>query len=113
MLYHFGTGTRSSKAWRLKKYYPQAFMEINISDARRLNISNNDKVKVVSPTGEVTTTARITDTLPEGTLFIPISFPETPVNKLFGIILDPQSKTPSIKSCSVRIERIDLHGSNE
>ena len=112
-LYHFGTGTRSSKAWRLKRHYPQAFVEIGKSDAAMLSISDNDKVKVVSPTGEVTTTVKITDTLPEGMLFMPITFPETPVNNLFGIVLDPQSKTPSLKSCSVRIERIDSHGSTE
>jgi len=110
MLYHFGTGTRSSKAWRLKKYYPEALVELSTSDARKLNINNNDKLKVTSPTGEVTATVKVTDTLSEGTLFMPISFPETPVNKLFGIVLDPQSKTPSLKSCSVKIERIAPHG---
>ena len=85
-------------------------MEIGKSDAARLSICDDDKVKVVSPTGEVTTMVKITDTLPEGMLFMPISFPEAPVNKLFDITLDPQSKTPSLKSCSVRIERIDSHG---
>ena len=109
-LYHFGTGTRSSKSWRLKKFYPQAFAEIGKSDALRLSIGDEDKVKIISPTGEVTTVVRITDTLPEGMVFMPISFPEAPVNKLFGIALDPQSKTPSLKSCHVRIERIDPHG---
>jgi anaerobic selenocysteine-containing dehydrogenase len=113
MLYHFGTGTRSSKAWRLKRFYPQACVEIGKPDAIRQNINNDDKIKVISPTGEVTALVKVTDTLPEGTLFMPISFPEVPVNKLFDIVLDPQSKTPAIKSCSVRIERIDPHGSNE
>jgi len=110
LLHQFGTGTRTSKAWRLKRFCPQPFVEIGVSDAKRLGIEDGEKIKLISPTGEVTAAVKITDTLAEGTLFMPISFPEAPVNKLFDISLDPQSKTPSLKSCSVRIERIDAHG---
>ena len=108
--YQFGSGTRSSRAWRLKKFLPRSFMEIGESDAKKLGISHGDKVKVISSTGEVTTTVRITNTLLEGMLFMPISFPETPVNELFGIALDPEAKTPSLKTQNVRIERIGLNG---
>ncbi len=110
ILQHFGTGTRSSRAWRLKKFSPQAFVEISESNARKLALTDGEKVKIISPVGEVTTTVKITDTLPEGMLFMPISFPETPVNKLFGIALDPEAKTPSLKACNVRIERVGLDG---
>ena len=65
---------------------------------------------MVSPAGEVTTTVRITETLPSGMLFMPISFPESPVNELFGIVLDPRAKTPSLKACAVRLERISTNG---
>jgi formate dehydrogenase alpha subunit len=104
ILHHFGTGTRSSKAWRLKKFSPQAFVEIGESDAKKLGIDHGDKVKVISPTAELTTTVRITDTLPEGTVFMPLSFPESPTTRLFNIALDPEAKTPSLKACNVRIE---------
>ncbi|MFC1926033.1 formate dehydrogenase subunit alpha, partial [Chloroflexota bacterium] len=110
ILHHFGTGTRSSRSRRLNRFSPQAFVEIGESDAERLAIGNDDQVKLISPAGEVTTGVKIVDTLPAYTLFMPMSFPEAPVNKLFSIALDPQSKTPSLKTCSVRIERIDLHG---
>jgi predicted molibdopterin-dependent oxidoreductase YjgC len=51
---------------------------------------------------------KITDTLREGMLFMPVSFPGTPVNELFDIVLDPETKAPSLKACSVRIEKIPL-----
>ena len=89
----------------MKKYSTQAFVEVNESDASDLAIADGEKVRVVSSTGEVTTIAKITDTLSQGMLFMPISFPETPVNELFGISLDPKAKTPSLKTCSVRIEK--------
>jgi predicted molibdopterin-dependent oxidoreductase YjgC len=110
ILYHFGTGTRSSKAWRLKKFSPQSFVEIGEADAEKLGISHGDKVSVISPVSKLTTIAKIIDGLPEGTLFMPISFPETPVNGLFDITLDPEAKTPSLKACNVRIERVEPDG---
>ncbi len=105
-LYNFGTGSRSSRSLRLKKFSPEAFVEICESDARKLAITDGEKVKVISPVGEVTTIAKITDTLRQGMLFMPVSFPETPVNELFDIVLNPETKAPSLKACSVKIEKL-------
>jgi formate dehydrogenase alpha subunit len=108
ILYHCGTGNRSSRAWRLRKFCPQSFVEIGEADALKLGISQGDKVSITSPVSRLTTIARIVAGLPEGTLFMPVSFPETPVNELFDIVLDPETKAPSLKACSVRIEKTSL-----
>jgi len=105
-LYHFGTGSRSSRSSRLKKFSPEAFVEICESDAKKLAITDGEKVKLASPIGEVTAMVRFTDTLREGMLFMPVSFPETPVNELFDIVLNPETKAPSQKTCSVKIEKL-------
>ena len=110
ILHHFGSGARSSRASRLKKFSPHAWVEISDADAKHLGLSDGDIVNVVSPVGKVTTAVRVTDSLPPGTLFMPISFPESPVNELFGITLDPQAKTPAFKRCAVRLERISADG---
>jgi formate dehydrogenase alpha subunit len=110
ILYHFGSGTRSLRASRLKKFSPHAWVEISETDAKHLGFNDGDVVKVVSPVGEVTTSVRVTETLPSGMLFMPISFPESPVNELFGIALDPRAKTPSLKACAVRLERTSADG---
>jgi predicted molibdopterin-dependent oxidoreductase YjgC len=107
---HFGTGSRSSRSLRLKRFSPEAFVEICESDARKLAITDGEKVKVISAVGEVTTMVKITDTLGKGMLFMPVSFPETPVNELFDIVLDPETKAPSLKACSVKIEKNSLPG---
>jgi formate dehydrogenase alpha subunit len=106
ILYHFGTGGRSSRARRLRKFARRSFVEICESDARKLGVAGGDEVKVVSAAGEVTTTIKITDTVPKGMVFMPLSFPDTPVNALFDMVLDPETKAPSVKACGVRIERI-------
>jgi len=110
ILHQFGSGTRSLRASRLNKFSPHSWVEISQADAKHLGFGDGDVVRVVSPAGEVTTTVRVTDTLPSGMLFMPMSFPESPVNELFDITLDPRSKTPSLKGCAVRLERIGTDG---
>jgi formate dehydrogenase alpha subunit len=106
ILNHFGAGSRSSRSLRLKKFCPEAFVEICESDAKKLAIADDEKVKVVSTVGEVTAMVKITDTVCEGMVFMPISFPEAPVNELFDIVLNPETKAPSLKTCGVKIEKI-------
>ncbi len=110
ILFHSGDGSRSSRSPRLSKFSPQAYVEICEADAEQLGIEDGNEVRIISPIGEVTAAARITDTLPAGTLFMPSSFPNTPVNQLFDIALDPRSKAPSLKACKVRLERNGSHG---
>jgi formate dehydrogenase alpha subunit len=106
VLPHFGSGTRSLRAWRLKEFSPHSWLEVGQGDAKHLGLGDGDPVRVVSPAGELDTTIRVTGSLPSGLLFMPISFPDSPVNELFDIKLDPRSKAPSLKSCPVRLERI-------
>lgn len=106
---HIGTGTRSSKASRLKQFSPSGFVEVNSDDAKRLALNNGDKARISSHAGEITAPVRISNDLPQGIVFIPSTFSEIPVNELFEITLDLQSKTPTSKACHVKIERTDTH----
>jgi predicted molibdopterin-dependent oxidoreductase YjgC len=103
---HFGSGSRSSRSARLRKFCPDAYVQICEADARELGIADGEMVKVTSPAGEVTAKAKITDTLSKGMLFMPISFPEAPVNELFDIVLNSETKAPALKACSVRIDKL-------
>jgi predicted molibdopterin-dependent oxidoreductase YjgC len=105
VLHHSGTGSKTSRSPRLSEFSPEAYMEIGESDAHQAGISEGDEVKVTSPRSEVTAVARLTNCLPQGVIFMPNSFPSTPVNQLFDITLDPQAKTPALKACAVRLER--------
>jgi predicted molibdopterin-dependent oxidoreductase YjgC len=112
-LYHFGTGTRSSRARRLRTFSPRSFVEMCEDDAKKLAVADGDEVKVISAVGDVTTTVKTTDTLSSGMLFMPFSFPEAPVNGLFDIILDPETKSPSLKACKVRVEKSGAAGGQD
>ncbi|MFC2012104.1 molybdopterin-dependent oxidoreductase [Chloroflexota bacterium] len=105
-LHHSGSGTRSSRSWRLKKYCPLAYLEIGETDAKKLKIRDGDTVSIVSPVDSLSVQVKITGVIPEGVVYIPSSFPETPVNRLFDGALDPETGAPSLKSCRVKIERV-------
>jgi predicted molibdopterin-dependent oxidoreductase YjgC len=109
-LYQFGSGSRTLRSSRLRKLLPEAFVELNKTDAKKLKIKDGDSVKVMSPTGEVTALAKISDTLNQGTVFMPEVFHEVQVKRLFDIVLDPRTKAPALKRCQVRLERIDGDG---
>lgn len=110
ILYRFGSGSRSSRSRRLREFSPCGYVEICPANADKLGINDGDRVQVISSVGHIETSARVTDALSEGLLFMPSCFPSEPVGELFGTVLDPSSKTPSVKSCAVRLERIDSDG---
>lgn len=103
--FHFGTGTRSSRSARLSRFSPEAWLEINDKDAGELGVTDGDKVKIISAQGELSVPAKIDSMQSPGLLFMPMSFPGSPVYELFDTIIDTQAKSPSLKLCAVRLER--------
>jgi formate dehydrogenase major subunit len=101
--FHTGTMTRRSKG--LNEIYPEAVIEINPADAEKHNISDADKITVVSRRGSIQVTARITSRSPEGVVFIPFHFAEAAANRLTNPVFDPVAKIPEYKVCAVRVEK--------
>ncbi len=108
--YQFGTGARSSRSARLQRFSPEACLEISPADAGDLGIGHGDKVKVISAQGEIITNARVSDTLASGLLYMPISYPRSPVYDLFDTVIDRRARAPALKSCAVRLERTAGNG---
>jgi len=104
--FHQSSGTRSSKSARLKKWCPEALVEIAESDAQKDGLEPGDRVRLISPAGELTATARINQELAPGILLISDSFPQTPVNGLFKTVLDPLARSPALNNCRIKLERV-------
>ena len=106
VLYHYHTGTMSRHSKPLDAIVPEGFVEINPADAERLQIENNDWVKVSSRRGEVKIKAMVTDRGYKGLVFIPFHFKEAAVNLLTISALDPVAKIPELKVCAVKVEKV-------
>ncbi len=89
----------------LNRESPSPYVEINPKDAEKLGVRDKSSTRISSRRGEIVATAEVSDAVPPGTLFMPWHFEEAPANKLTIASLDPVSKIPSLKVCSVKVER--------
>jgi formate dehydrogenase alpha subunit len=102
--YHTGSMTRRSKV--LHGIVPSGYVEINTVDAAKLNIKNGETVKVSSLRGNINITAKVTEKIKKGVVFIPFHFAESAANILTNDAYDPVAKIPEYKVCAVKIEKI-------
>jgi formate dehydrogenase alpha subunit len=110
MLFHFHTGTMTRRSTGLNEVCPNAYVEINIEDARPLSLRNGSLVRVISRRGSVALEARVTERISKGVVFIPFHFREAAANLLTVSRYDPIAKIPEYKVCAVRIEPIEMGG---
>jgi predicted molibdopterin-dependent oxidoreductase YjgC len=80
VLQHSGIMSTSSKS--LDLVISEALLEINEKDAEKFGISNNTHVKTTSRQGSVYLKAKLSEEVPEGTLFVPTHFPYAKINML-------------------------------
>ena len=81
-------------------------MELHPDDARRLGVADGDRVRVVSPRGQVEAKAKLTDWSLAGQVAVSGHFRETPVHRLTSGTLDAVGKGPALQTTHVRVERV-------
>ena len=104
VLYHYHTGTMTTRSKGLSERCPESLVEINPVDADKLSIAEGQKVKVTSRRGTVEAKASITQKSAPGAIFMNFHFTETAVNLLTNPALDPIGKIPEYKICAVKLE---------
>jgi len=102
---HFHTRTRTGKIGNLNKYSPTPYMEMNPDAAHELGVEHMMYARLVSRRGDAVVLVQLTHRVPPNMVFIPFHFHEC-VNRLSLGLLDPHSRQPAFKQCSVRIEPV-------
>jgi len=105
ILYQYHTRSMTMRT-RLNAISSECFVEISREDAKSLGIKEDDIIKVASKRGEIKAKALITDTVEQGTIFIPFHYADAAANVLTNTALDPVAKIPEYKVCAVRIEKV-------
>lgn len=103
ILYHYHTATMTKRVEGIRKMFPKSFVQIHPNDADKLGISDGDKLTVASRRGTVTTSAKVTDMVKQGMLFMPFHFADGPANMLTNPALDPVAKIPELKVCAAKV----------
>jgi formate dehydrogenase (coenzyme F420) alpha subunit len=101
-IWHWHTGTMTRRSENLEREEPTRWVEINDEGAKVLGIKNGEMVKAISCRGEIQITARVTDTIKKGVMFILFNFVECVANMLTINALDPNAKIPKSKACAVK-----------
>ena len=104
VLYQYHTGTMTHREEGIMQYTPSDFVEIHPQTAANYGIESGEMVTVTSRRGEITVPAQVTDRIGPDSVFAPIHFAETAVNRLTDEEhLDPAAATPEYKVSAVRI----------
>ncbi len=106
VLYHYHSGTMTRRSAPLSWREPGAFAEINVEDATAIGIKDGGNVEIYSRRGMVRTKIRISQNVPQGTVFLAFHWREAPANRLTqDHTLDPVAKIPEYKISAVRLEK--------
>jgi formate dehydrogenase alpha subunit len=106
-LFHYHTGTMTRKVRGLNIFMGEEKAQVNPEDAKRLGISDGDRIRVVSRRGQLTASTDVTEVVPVGLVYMSFHFAESPTNILTSTAVDPVTKTPEYKVCAVRIEKVN------
>jgi formate dehydrogenase alpha subunit len=106
ILYQYHTGSMTMRSQGLNELAPDCFVEISEPDAEEYQLSDGDRLKVVSRRGEIEALACISKKAVQGTIFIPFHYGQAAANRLTNAALDPTAKIPEYKVCAVRIAKV-------
>ena len=118
-VYHFHTRTKTARAPQLNKAAPDAWVEINPSDAEGLGVKEADLLRVETPRGSSLEAKARVSGIREGVVFAPFHYgyfdePEgdspnghpRAANEVTITDWDPVSKQPIFKVAAVRVTKV-------
>jgi anaerobic selenocysteine-containing dehydrogenase len=105
---HWHTLTRTGKSPALSARTREPLLEVNLRDAQRAGVLDGDFVEITSRRGKAVAQARVSETIRQGTCFLPFHWGRQwgfykAANNLTLSARDPRSKQPELKACTVRI----------
>jgi len=112
LAHHWHTRSKSARAPMLAAAAPQAFITMNVDDARARGIEDGDRVRLTSRRGVVEAQAKVGNVAPPGVVFMPFHFGELgdehSPNNLMPRTWDPVSQQPVQKLAFVDLQRVDV-----
>jgi ferredoxin-nitrate reductase len=107
------TMTKTGKVNKLRQHIDKPFLEIHPHDAMLRNISEGDIVEVDNFRGSVRVSARVTEDVKKGVVFMPMHWGKIlqkdlgRANNLTNDLVDPVSKEPDFKFSAVEVRKYE------
>jgi NADH-quinone oxidoreductase chain G len=100
ILHH--SGSMSARSESLNLVLSESLLEINEEDAKRYGITDSSHVKVSSKRGTVYLKSKVTEDVPEGSVFAPAHFPHARLNNLTSVPLNGKAPIVAVKMETVK-----------
>ena len=105
------TMTKTGKVNKLNQHIAHPFLEIHPMDASKRNIREGDPVTIKNNRGEVVVTAKLSNDIKKGVVFLPIHWGKilnenfARANNLTSSLVDPISKEPDFKFSVTEVKK--------
>ena len=105
--WHTRTKTRSIDI--LNDLAPEAWVDINPEDAKKLKVKSGDRMSLSSPRGRVNdVVVRVTQSVAPGNVFVPFHFNTQLVNALTNESFCPKSGEPNYKQTAIQLHSSEV-----
>jgi NADH-quinone oxidoreductase chain G len=101
----FHSGKLSTRSKGLIQIEPQGALRINPVDAARLTLTDGDRVRISNRRGDLTTSVKLAERVPQGSAWFPDHFAQEAA-KLFECTVDAETKVLSFRAASVSILKV-------
>ena len=113
VLAQYQSGTQTRHTPELQAVSAEPFAEIHPVTAAHAGVVEGDALLLTTRRGTATFKARLTRTIREDTVFVPFHWNgDQSANRLTHAALDPISRMPEFKVCTVRVERAPLESAS-
>jgi assimilatory nitrate reductase catalytic subunit len=100
----FHTRTKTGTIGILDALAPEAWVDINPSDAKKLQVKSGDRIALSGTRGRVEDViVKLSETIREGNIFVPFHYNEQLINLITLPEFDPKSFEPNYKQCAVQL----------
>jgi predicted molibdopterin-dependent oxidoreductase YjgC len=82
---------------------PHGYVWISPVDAEKYGVEAGKDVVVSTRRGDIEIAAKVTERVPEGVIFVPFHYAESPANALTNNVVDPISKVPEFKVSAAKV----------
>jgi predicted molibdopterin-dependent oxidoreductase YjgC len=83
----------------------RSYLEMNVEEAQKIGVADGDRVRVLTPWGEVEVAVKGLEEMRKGVLYLSLSFYDVDCAQLVGPQMDPRSLVPAYGGIPARVEK--------
>lgn len=105
--FHLGSGTRTEQSARIRDCDFRGEIEVSPVDAETMNLVQDDRIKIVSMTGEIERKIKVNKNIQTGFIYIPTAYNDNDARCLIQLMPLLDASSSGWDSCRVAVEKVE------